>query len=219
MNALDIAVIAVILLSGLFAFSRGFVREGLSIASWIGASAAAVYAYEPGIRIAKGLKLPELVAQGAAILLPFIVALVLLSIVTNFIAHRVRHSALSSVDRTLGLVFGLARGVLLVCLAYIGFTIVWPPDQKDQPELLAQSRTLPLVEAGAAALRQLVPPPYRDKATTTVKNVQRATQTEVENAIGAYSRPRTPGPAAPAPTYSPSDQRDLDRLIQQENSH
>jgi len=44
MNALDIIVIAVIILSGLFAFARGFVKEALSVCAWVGAGFAALYA-------------------------------------------------------------------------------------------------------------------------------------------------------------------------------
>ena len=45
MNALDLAIIAIIALSAIFAFARGFVREALSIIAWVGAAAITLYGF------------------------------------------------------------------------------------------------------------------------------------------------------------------------------
>jgi membrane protein required for colicin V production len=221
MNALDIGVIAVILLSGLFAFARGFVKEVLSVAAWVGAGFAALYALPYATPIAERFLPRGAVAEAGAGLAVFLVALVVLSILTSAISRRVKDSALSAVDRTLGLIFGLVRGVVLVCLAYIALSWVWPADKpQPQPQWIAGARTLPLLANGAERLRQLLPAQYREKAQATVSETRRAAEQlkEAASAMGALSRPHAP--ATPgrdrAPVYTPDDQRGLNRLIQQQ---
>ena len=75
------------------------------------------------------------------------------------ISNAVRGSALGGLDRTLGLVFGLARGAVLLSVAYIvaGFAIAvnqWPP-------VVLEARSLPIVYRGAEWLAVQLPPPYR----------------------------------------------------------
>jgi membrane protein required for colicin V production len=221
MNALDIAVIAVILLSGLFAFARGFVKEVLSVGAWVGAGLAALYSLPYATPIAARFLPAGAVAEAGAGLAVFVVALIVLSILTSAISRRVKDSALSAVDRTLGLIFGLVRGVVLVCLAYIALSWVWPADKpQPQPQWIAGARTLPLLANGAERLRQLLPVQYREKAQATASETRRAAEQlkEAAGAMGALSRPR--GPASPArdraPVYTPDDQRNLNRLIQQQ---
>jgi membrane protein required for colicin V production len=221
MNALDIGVIAVILLSGLFAFARGFVKEVLSVGAWVGAGFAALYALPYATPIAERFLPRGAVAEGAAGLAVFLVALLLLSILTSAIARRVKDSALSAVDRTLGLIFGLVRGAVLVCLAYIALSWVWPADKpQPQPQWIAGARTLPLLANGAERLRQLLPAQYREKAQATASETRRAAEQlkEAAGAMNALSRPRASSTPSRehAPAYTTDDQRGLNRLIQQQ---
>ena len=221
MNALDIAVIAVILLSGLFAFARGFVKEVLSVGAWVGAGFAALYGLPYATPVAARFLPAGAVAEAAAGLAVCVVALVALSILTSAIARRVKESALSAVDRTLGLIFGLVRGVVVVCLAYIALSWVWPADKpQPQPQWIAGARTLPLLANGAERLRALLPAQYREKAQATVNETRRAAEQlkEATGAMGALSRPRAPETSSRehGPVYTPDDQRGLNRLIQQQ---
>jgi membrane protein required for colicin V production len=230
MTALDLAVIAVIVLSGLFAFSRGFVREELSIATWIGASFFTFYAF-PFARPLAAKALPPLLSDAVAMFGPFAVAFVVLSVITATIARRVKDSPLSSVDRTLGLIFGLVRGAFLACLGYIALTWLMPA---PLPDWIALARTRPLLESGRAALTRIMPDDMRDRASKAASRYERSSAQDVEGAIGAL---RTPRPAAPppapsatpsappgstnpasVPVYTPADQRDLQRLFQQQNA-
>jgi membrane protein required for colicin V production len=221
MNALDIAVIAVILVSGLFAFARGFVKEVLSVGAWVGAGFAALYGLPYATPIAARFLPSGAVAEAGAGLAVFLVALIALSILTSAISRRVKDSALSAVDRTLGLIFGLVRGVVLVCLAYIALGWVWPADKpQPQPQWIAGARTLPLLENGADRLRRLLPAQYREKAQATASETRRAAEQlkEAAGAMNALSRPHPPGipTRERPPVYTPDDQRGLNRLIQQQ---
>jgi membrane protein required for colicin V production len=217
MNALDIVVIAVILFSGLFAFARGFVKEALSVAAWIGAALAAFYALPYVGPIAAKFLPKGPIADAAAGFAVFLVALLLLSFVTSAVASRVKESSLSAVDRTLGLIFGLIRGGVLVCLAYIAVSWVLPEGKQPLPAWIAEARTRPLLAEGAERLRQLLPAAYRDKAESAVSETRRAAEQmkDAAGAMGALTNPRPP--VTPAPDHPAAyDQRGLDRLIQEQ---
>jgi membrane protein required for colicin V production len=220
MNGLDIVVIAVVLLSGLFAFARGFVKEALSIVAWAGAGFAALYALPYATPMAERFLPQGAMAEAAAALVVFLVTLLALSILTSALSRRVKGSALSAVDRTLGLIFGLARGLVLVCLAFVVLSWVLPAGNQPQPGWIAQARTLPLLASGAQHLRALVPASYRSKAESAVNDTRGAAEQvkEATRAMGALTSPRQAGATAHErhPTYSPEDQRDLNRLIQQQ---
>lgn len=219
MNLLDIIVVAVVLLSGLFAFARGFVREALSVAAWVGAGFAALYGLPYATPLAERFLPKGALAEAAAALAVFLVTLIFFSLATSAVAGRVKDSALSAIDRTLGLIFGLVRGLVLVCLAYIALSWALPAG-KQQPVWIAESKTLPLLATGADRLRALVPAAYRAKAQATADDTRRAAEQmqEAAGAMGALTKPRqgSAAPHGPGPGYTGDDQRDLNRLIQQE---
>ena len=155
MSPADIAVIAIIGLSALLAFARGFVREVLSIASWIGAAVVAYLAFphaQPHVRAQIAEPLVADIATGAAL---FIVALIIFSIISFYVGKLVKGGALNAADRGLGVLFGLLRGAVLVSLAYL--LIMWIFQDEETPVWVREARTAPWVERGADLLRDLVP--------------------------------------------------------------
>jgi membrane protein required for colicin V production len=125
-TVVDGAVALVILLSGVLAYSRGFVREALSIAGWVGAAVAAWYFAPMATPLIQEIPiLSEFLGDScelsviAAFAGVFAIALILISIFTPVFAGAVQRSALGGVDQGLGFLFGVARGVLLVAVALI----------------------------------------------------------------------------------------------------
>jgi len=124
LTIVDGAVIAIVLISGILAFARGFVREATSIAGWVG---AAVVAYFLAPRVEPLMQevplLRDLIdsscelAMMAAFGIVFVVALVVLSLFAPLLASAVRGRALGTLDKGLGFLFGLARGALLIVVA------------------------------------------------------------------------------------------------------
>jgi membrane protein required for colicin V production len=122
----DGAVALVILLSGVLAYSRGFVRETLSILGWIAAAVAAYYFAPMAMPLIQEVPILadflgdscelSVIAAFAAV---FALALILISIFTPVFAGAVQRSALGGVDQGLGFLFGVARGILLVVVALI----------------------------------------------------------------------------------------------------
>ncbi len=122
----DAVVAAVILISAILAYSRGFVREAMAIVGWI---AAAVLAFifapsaEPLVKeipfVGDYLRDSCELAIIAAFAAVFAVALVVVSIFTPLFASIVQRSALGGLDQGLGFFFGVLRGLLLVAVALV----------------------------------------------------------------------------------------------------
>ena len=126
MTWIDGAALTIILLSAAISAVRGFVREVLGVGAWVGAGIAAMRFF-PLIQPEIASILPETMKNFAlygAMAAVFIVVLIILSLVSALIGGLVRESALSGLDHSLGLVFGAARGAVIVCAAYSGATVL-----------------------------------------------------------------------------------------------
>lgn len=206
MNGFDLAVLAVIAISAVFAFARGFVREALSIVAWGGAIAITLYGYHPALAIAEQHIKTKLLAQFTAGATLFLGSLVILSIATGLLARQVRMTTLSPIDRTLGLLFGLFRGAVLVSLAYLVLAASVP--QGEWPSWIKDAKSRPFLAEGAHMLRDLLPPSMRFNSTVASRKAQ--------NLIAPYLNPAPPAPSGEpqTPVYSQKEERDLNRVIQ-----
>lgn len=150
--------------SGVLALSRGLVSEVLGLGAWIAAAFTAFNTYtllDPLVAEWTGFA-PE-IAQIIAIAAIFLVALMIFALITGRIGAIVRESALGGLDRTLGLVFGLARGAVLVAAVYIGAGMFTAAEQ--WPEPVRHARSLPYVADSANWLVSLLPPALRPPVT------------------------------------------------------
>ncbi|MEK9752945.1 MAG: CvpA family protein [Rhodospirillaceae bacterium] len=154
-NVFDIGVITILLVSALLAYARGFVHEVLAIVGWIGAIFATFYSFPYLQPYARQLIPMDLAADLSAGVVIFVFTLVVLSMMTRAISKQVQQSALNALDRALGFLFGLARGALIVVLAYIGLELVMPKEK--QPEFVRTARFMQLIEPAAKELVILLP--------------------------------------------------------------
>ena len=214
-NLVDIAVLGVLAISGLVAFSRGLVREVLSIAAWVGAAAITYYAFPHVKDFARGYIKEQVFADGATIVAVFVVTLFLCTAVSHILSRNVRGSSFGALDRSLGFLFGLIRGVVLVCLAYL--LLLWfVPKPEDQPESIKQAQSLRVIAPGAELIRSLLPKNIRDKTEQAAKDAAVTAQQQLgQQAIDSLTQP-APKSAAPGgdPGYNAGERKDLDRLIQ-----
>ncbi|HZK91660.1 MAG TPA: CvpA family protein [Stellaceae bacterium] len=216
MNPLDIGVIAVIGLSAVFAFARGFVREVLSIVAWIGAGFITLYGWSYVYALVEPMVHNPLLSNLISIGGTFIVILIVLTIITGIVARSVRSSALSPIDRTLGFIFGILRGALIVSLAYLLVDTVQP---NDRPPWLKDAKSVPYLQQGADMIRNVLPEQLRVKSAAAAEDIMQKSSPEAEAkaAIGAFVKPAPPPAAASdravAPTYKPDDKKQLDRII------
>src|SRR5262245_49873079 len=122
---LDLAVIAIVVLSGLVAMYRGLTREVLSILSWAAAAGAVFYfiRYHRDIaeEVAKQFANPVqtsyvYVAQVAIGGLIFLLVVIIVHLITARISDSVLDSRVGAIDRILGLAFGSVRGFVLIVI-------------------------------------------------------------------------------------------------------
>ena len=215
MSAADIAVFGIVLLTGLMAFSLGLVRVVLALLGWIGAGFATLYGFSYARPIARHWISVPILADAAAGAAIFIGTLIVLTMISHAIGHRVRGSGLSALDRSLGLVFGLGLGAVLACLAYLGlaWAIDMPPKLADQPSWIREARTRPLVEWGANRLRMLAPPGWgvAPPAAGGPKNGAMDSNEALRRLIQPETRPPAERPDRQG--YTDRERREMDRLI------
>ncbi len=124
----DGVVAGVILISAVLAFSRGFVREAMSIAAWV-AAAVVAFMFAPDVvpLINEVPYLGDFIGTScelgilAAFTAVFVVALVVISFFTPVFSSAIKNSPLGGLDAGLGFLFGVARGALLVVVALIAY--------------------------------------------------------------------------------------------------
>jgi membrane protein required for colicin V production len=214
MNIADLAVIGIVLFTGLVAFSLGLVRMVLALLGWIGAAFATLYAFSYARPFARHWISVPILADAAAGAAIFIGTLIVLTMVSHAIGHRVRGSGLSALDRSLGLVFGFGVGAVLTCLAYLGlaWAIDLPPRLNAQPQWIREARTRPLVEWGANSLRSIAPPSW---GMAPVTGGPRNGSMDSSEALRRLLQPeiRPPAERPDRRGYTDRERREMDRLI------
>ena len=136
---LDIVLIVVMLISGLLAMVRGFMREVLSITAWILAAAATLYSYGKLVPYAKEYFNSDIVAAVAVVGGVFLITLLVVSVLTIKVSDMVLDSRVGALDRTLGFLFGLGRGLIIVVVAFQFFT--WLVPDRSQPEWVKSAKS------------------------------------------------------------------------------
>lgn len=159
MNIVDVAIIGLVLLSGLLGLLRGLVWEGMKLIAWVVSAIAAVALFSHVLPTAQQYVHDAKLAELTAFLLVFVACFILLSVVAGLIGQRVQASLLGPADRTLGFLFGLVRGAALVVAAYILLGIAIAPEGWPLP--LRQAGLRPTVQRGADWVVAQVPPDYR----------------------------------------------------------
>ena len=159
MTWVDFIVLAVLLISAVLAYLRGFVEEVLGVGAWVGAIVAGL-ALQARVRPLFGTLDPPWLADALAVAAVFLVVLVVLRIIISLLARRVQDSVLGSTDAALGLVFGILRGAFLLVVAYILAGMVLPGVER-WPAAVRESRSLPLVAGGADWLVARLPPRFQ----------------------------------------------------------
>lgn len=128
MNALiwiDWVIIALIAVSTLISLKRGFVKEALSLVSWVGAFIIARTFHPQMQSLLESTVETPMVRLVAAFAILFFGTLIVGAIINNMIGHLVRATGLTATDRVLGMGFGLLRGLVVVIVA-IAFTRYTP---------------------------------------------------------------------------------------------
>lgn len=189
LTILDLIVLGAVVLSALLAAVRGFTREVLSIASWVAAAVAAWSLHPMLLPFVKQHVKQDTIALVIAIAAIFLVTLVIVSLITARISDFVLDSRIGALDRTLGLAFGAARGVLLAVVGFLLWTTLVPDSR--QPDWVRDAKTKPLLESSGKSLLSMLP---QDIDTSFIKNLAPKTGAPTD---APTEEPRPPGTVAP----------------------
>ncbi|MDX8481975.1 CvpA family protein [Mesorhizobium sp. VK24D] len=179
---LDGILVGFTLVSAMLAMVRGFSREVLSVVSWAAAAAAAFFFYKPVLPYVQPYVDNDKIAMAASAGVVFVVALIVVSVITMKLADWIIDSRIGALDRTLGFLYGAARGILVVAVALLFFN--WLAGAKA-PAWIANAKSRPLLETIGAKIESVLPE-------------------NTEELVNKYTHKGAPQAGAPATTDQPA---------------
>lgn len=219
----DGIVLTVLAVSGLVGLSRGIVREILGIGCWVAAFFASIYAHDAFYPFWEGVVNNKMVANIAAYAVTFIGVLSICLLLSGQISRRIDDSELNSLDRSFGLLFGLTRGAVIVCLGYL-IIASFHDSEEALPDAIKNARTVPLVQDGVQVMLALLPSSMTEETEEMVEEQKKAFQEQRESddnepkelkEAPVIIRPKEKTPPKPASTtYDNRDQKRLEEMIE-----
>ena len=190
---LDLGLVGVVLVSAILSMMRGFTREVLAIASWAAAAVAAYYLHPMVVPYVKPYIAKDTIALAVSVGTVFLLTLIVVSLITVRISDAILDSKVGALDRSLGFVFGAARGVLLCVVAFLFFN--WLVPEKTQPQWVRDAKTRPFLQSTGDQLLAMLP---EDPLNALQQRVNRRMR-----------EGEPPPEAEPAPTPPPPPSRRL----------
>jgi len=151
----DYIIIVIIAVSTVISLLRGFVRESLALAGWIlSIWISLMFMHQMTIFINPYLNLPPSILSLVSFALLFILTLIVSALVTNLFSELVDKTGLSGTDRSIGMLFGIARGGIIVGIIVLlaGFTRV------PQDPWWKESVLIPHFQQLAVYMKDFLPP-------------------------------------------------------------
>lgn len=219
-NTYDFVVFGLLLVSAIIGLARGFTREILGIAAWVGAAVVSVY----GIILVRPLLTHYIknpfVADVVAGLILFVIALFFFGSISRSVSIKVKGSVLGGLDRSLGFLFGILRGGIVIAIVYFFTSLIW--NVEKWPEEIKKAKMYPYVVDSADWIRNSIPQDaIKNLGLKAVPKEEGTLQNSVENMVHALSQPKPAG-AAPdgnAPEtkkeegYADTHRDDMERLV------
>ncbi|MBR1648010.1 MAG: CvpA family protein [Alphaproteobacteria bacterium] len=225
MNNLDVFILIVVAISGLIALNRGLIKEVLSIIGWI-LSVVVIVMLLPVVqpfaeKYVESKGLAPLILSSLFILVVFFVIWI---IITSQIIDKIRASKLSTIDRILGLFFGIIRACILIILFYIFSGWIIP--HNEQPQLFKDSKYFQMAGDFAAPIAKLLPKNVEKSLSQNTKE-SKAQETEepglsedMDALFEQLVQPKVENKKDEKEVkksgngYNPNEQKSMDRLIE-----
>jgi membrane protein required for colicin V production len=212
---LDGILIFVVLVSAVLAMIRGFTREVFSIGSWVAAAAVTYFFWDDVLPYTQRYVEDERVALGITVAGIFFITLLVVSLITMRISDFVLDSRAGPLDRTLGFLFGAARGLILVVIAVLFLNFFMAPDR--QPVWIAEAKSKPWLDTLGSDLMNRLPD---DPEAEIMERIQGAAPQQAGTPPSALPDPdAAPSPelaeepAGDDPGIAPEDETQLERQI------
>jgi membrane protein required for colicin V production len=165
---LDVILLVVMLISALLAMVRGFMREVLSIASWAAAAVVTILAFPKVLPVVQGYLSNDIAAKAVTIGGVFLGTLIVVAVITIKISDMVLDSRIGALDRTLGFLFGLGRGLIIVVVAYVFFD--WLVPDRSKPEWVMKAKSKIVLSGTGEWLKAQLP---EDPESAILKRLKR----------------------------------------------
>lgn len=215
-TGLDVLFVLTLILSGLWGYMRGLVKEIFAIFAWVGAAVATKYGslvVEPSIAevIGKGGE-STLFSQAVTYIILFLIFFVLFSIISKKFSKRMEASEFEGLDKTLGFLFGIIRGIVVIALIYMFF--IWLFAEEDQrPDWIKKARSRPILRVTSQVLTELFLPGEFEELDEDIKEGK-------DNKDQTYNRLSRPEEEKRTlidseAGYNNSERRELDKQINQ----
>lgn len=170
MNTVDFAILGIMGLSCLMGIIRGLTKEVLSLFTWAGSALAAYTLYPSASGLMRSHIANPMIADGVTGATLFITFLIIFGIITVAISNAVKDSMMGGLDRSLGLAFGIFRGICVVCALEIIFSLFIARDK--QSSTIQQARFITMVRNGADEIVTMLPASLRDMIWTQTQKIQ-----------------------------------------------
>lgn len=192
-GTVDLIVLAVIVISVIFAFYRGLLKELFGITGWILAALGAAYSYNPLLNFFKTRVDKVQIWTISSTILVALIILVVMTLINSHITGKLRKSSLSGLDRILGAAFGVLRAGLLVTLVWI-FARQMMFTEEKVVEMKKENKVISYMNQGADWVEKLLPEGVQKQIKAPPKKVVK-------------EKP-------PKPQYSDKDREKLDEMIE-----
>jgi membrane protein required for colicin V production len=174
-NVFDLLLLVIAGFSMMIGFSRGVIREFFGLVAW-GSSAIIALKYGESAQFLLAPWIHEVsILKIASQLLMFIFSLIIFLFIVQWISMVVQNSMAQSIDRSLGMVFGVLRGIGIVCGIYMGSLFFILPS--DQPLVVTLSKSHMWLNRGVLFLKPHLPESIRQQALFQ-KSLQQLNQDE-----------------------------------------
>ena len=192
-GTVDLIVFAIIVISVIFAFYRGLLKELFGITGWILAGLGAVYSYNPLLDFFKTRVDKVQIWTISSCVVVALIILIIVTLINSHITSKLRKSSLSGLDRILGAAFGVFRAGLLIALVWMFARQMMFPPQKIQ-EMKKENVVIPYMNQGADLLEKILPESIQ-------KEIKAPPKKEVKK-------------QPVKPQYSDKDREKLDKMIE-----
>jgi membrane protein required for colicin V production len=204
-NAIDIIVLLIIGASILIAITRGFTTEALSLVAWVAALFITLQGHPYLFPYIIEYVQPEFMASVITYAALGIISLIIFKFIGGVIGRTIKESHIGALDRGLGILFGIARGMLLISFTYLLTTPFFSSD--EYPDMFMESKSKPLVEYGASILNSMNP--YKDEPLFEDGRFNSPVLDYFKEQIPSFPAEEKSGDAA----YEKKNREELEKLI------
>ena len=209
-NMLDIILFLGILISLIIGYSRGFVKEALSIINWLLAAWLAFKYYSDLKTITLSFIETNIIADAISFGILFLFSIIILTILSNLISKNIKNSLLAPLDRIMGMIFGIIRAILLIIVLFIaGNQTVWI--NNTLPKWIYNAFSYPIIISVTNYLKNILP---NDFFSIDIKaiNIEELNLNRLIDKNKLFNEPAVDKDIENESSYTPAEREQMNRL-------